>query len=147
MRILLFGLGHVGVRPLGRVLARLGHETVAEDDGAAAFARLEAGEMRVVIADGRLPKFAWIDLCRKLRENPPTAGVHYILLESTSADASHEEWAAEAGVDDFLYRPSDERELRRLLLLASRRLSAAATRGQRPLAMPQAGELGAVSLD
>jgi CheY-like chemotaxis protein len=147
MRILLFGLGRVGVRPLERALARLGHETFAEDDGGAAFARLEAAELRVVIADGRLPKFDWMDLCRRLRENPPTAAIHFILVESPTVDGTHEAWAAEAGIDDFLYRPGDERELRRLLLAASRRLSTVARRGQRPLVMPQLGELGAISLD
>jgi len=148
MKILLFGLGSPGSRrPLERALARLGHETVAENDVDVAFVRLEAGELRVVIADGRLPKFDWIDLCRHLRENPPTAGVHFILVESPNEDSSHEAWATEAGVDGFLYRPGDERELRGLLLLASRRLGAAAGRGQHPLTMPPAGEFGPTSLD
>ncbi len=147
MRILLFGLGRVGVRPLERALARLGHETLAEEDGGAAFARLEAAELRVVIADGRLPKFDWMDLCRRLRENPPTAGIHFILVESPTVDGTHEAWAAEAGVDDFMYRPGDERELRRLLRVASHRLSARAQRGQRRLVVSRVEEIGTISLD
>ncbi len=147
MRILLFGLGRVGVLPLERALARLGHETFAENDSGAAFARLEAAELRVVIADGRLPKFDWMDLSRRLRDNPPTAGIHIILIESPTVDGTHEAWAAEAGVDDFLYRPGDERELRRLLLVASRRLSAGSQRGQHPVITPLTGDFGSIRLD
>ena len=124
MRILIFGFGSPGSRrPLERALARLGHETFAENDSDAALSRLGEMEIRTVIADGRLPKFEWIDLCRRLRTDPTLPYVHVILMEGRDADQSHEDWAIDAGVDDFLGHLVDETELRRRLRPAARRLS------------------------
>jgi DNA-binding response OmpR family regulator len=115
MRILIFGLGSPGSRkPLERTLQRLGHEVFSENDGDAAISRIGEMEIPVVIADGRLPKFDWIELCRRLRANPPASYVHFILL-SPQADDSHEIWALDAGVDDFIDKLNDETELRRRL--------------------------------
>jgi DNA-binding response OmpR family regulator len=122
MRILIFGIGSPGARaPLVRALTRLGHEVLAENDVDAALNCIGEMEIRVVIADGRLPKFEWIDLCRQLRVIQGRPYVHFILLEGPQADDSHETWAAEAGVDDFLDKLADETELRRRLRLAAHR--------------------------
>jgi len=132
MKILLFGIGASrGKQALERELGRLGHETFVENSCDAALARIEEAEIRVVIADGRLPKFDWIDLCRRLRENRAMPYVYVILIESGDADQSHEEWAIDAGVDDFLCDPADGLELRRRLRPAAYRVSA--TRRMREL--------------
>ena len=123
MRILIFGIGSPGARaPLVRALNRLGHEVFAENGVEAALNILGEMEIRVVIADGRLPKFEWIDLCRQLRSDPAEPPVHFILLEGSQADDSHEAWAVEAGVDDFLDKLADEVELRRRLRIAALRV-------------------------
>jgi DNA-binding response OmpR family regulator len=110
-----------------RALRRLGHEVSTEEDSALAMAHIEADDVRVVIGDGRLPKFGWMDLCLRLRENPAKPYVYFILLESRHVDESHEEWAGSAGVDDFIDRPADERELRRRLRRAASVVGAPAT--------------------
>ena len=126
MRILLFGIGATGARrPLVGALTRLGHEVFAENDCEAALNRIGELEIPVVIADGRLPKFDWIALCRELRSSPAKPYVYFILLEGPQADDSHEIWAVEAGVDDFLDKLADETELRRRLRLAATRISTA----------------------
>ncbi len=126
VKILIFGHGSARSRqPLELALAKLGHETFAEEDCASAAACIEHHDLRVVIADGRLPKFGWVELCRQLRSDRSKPYVHVILLED--ADSTHEDWAIDAGVDDFLERPADERELRRRLRPAAYRISATRT--------------------
>jgi sigma-B regulation protein RsbU (phosphoserine phosphatase) len=126
VKILIFGHGSARSRqPLELALAKLGHETFAEEDCVSAAACIELYDLRVVIADGRLPKFGWVELCRQLRSNPAKPYVHVILLED--ADSTHEDWAIDAGVDDFLERPADEKELRRRLRPAAYRISAPRT--------------------
>jgi two-component system phosphate regulon response regulator PhoB len=123
MRVLIFGVGSPGARkPLERVLTRLGHEAWAENDVEAALNLIGEMEIRVVIGDGRLPKFEWIELCRRLRAGGARPYVYFLLIEDPHADDSHEIWAAEAGIDDFLDELANEREVRRRLRLAAGRL-------------------------
>ncbi len=130
MKILVFGVESTRARqPLERVLARLGHETFATSDCDAAVTCIGHEGIPVIIADGRLPKFGWIDLCRRLRAGGSKTRVHFILIEDATADESHEEWAIEAGVDDFLGQVADESELRRRLRLAAGRTGSAKIAG------------------
>lgn len=124
MKILIYGMETTDAHRLGRVLRRLEHEVLVENDREAALARIEEAKVSVVIGDGRIPRFAWIDLCRQLRGDRTKPYVYFLLLESSWADESHEDWAHSAGVDDFLQALADERELRRRLRLAARHLSA-----------------------
>lgn len=92
---------------------------LAENDCETAVARIEEAKVSVVIGDGRIPKFGWIDLCRRLRADRSKPYVYFLLVESSWADESHEDWAYSAGVDDFLHDLANERELRRRLRLAA----------------------------
>jgi len=109
---------------LGRVLRRLEHAVLVENDCDQAIARIDEAKISVVIGDGRIPRFAWIDLCRRLRADRSKPYVYFLLLESPWADESHEDWAYSAGVDDFLHELSDERELQRRLRLAAHHVGA-----------------------
>jgi phosphoserine phosphatase RsbU/P len=124
MKILIYGMDATDGHRLGRVLRRLEHEVLVENEGEAALARIEEAKVSVVIGDGRIPRFAWIDLCRQMRSDRSKPYVYFLLLESPWADESHEDWAHAAGVDDFLHALADERELRRRLRLAVRHLNA-----------------------
>lgn len=103
----------------GRLLD-LGHEGFFEENAEDALARIGEQGIRIVVAEGRLPRFAWSELVRRLREDPRKPYVYVILREDGETDDSHEEWAAEAGVDDFISGPEDGRELRRRLRVAGR---------------------------
>lgn len=123
MKILIYGMEAADAHRLGRVLRRLEHEVLVANDCEAAVARIEEAKVSVVIGDGRIPRFAWIDLCRRLRGDRTKPYVYFLLLESAWADESHEDWAYSAGVDDFLHALADERELRRRLRLAAHHLN------------------------
>lgn len=115
MNLLAYGFADKDRKALERSAAALGHRLLAESDLAAAVARAADSDVAVVVADGRLPRFEWLDLCRQLRSNPGLGGIYVLLLSSPEADESHEAWAVESGVDDFLFRLDDARELARRL--------------------------------
>ena len=117
---MLFDLNPPDRDEVGNSLLDLGHEVFVESDLAAATARIEEADIKVVIGDGRLPKFGWRDLVHRIRSDPNHPYVYFLLVADPKADDSHEEWAAEAGVDDFIARLGDERELRRRLRVAAR---------------------------
>jgi DNA-binding response OmpR family regulator len=124
VKILVYGMDAADGHRLGRVLRRLEHAVLVENDCEKAIARIEEAQISVVIGDGRIPKFAWIDLCRQLRADRKKPYVYFLLLESSWAEESHEDWAYSAGVDDFLHELANERELRRRLRLASHHVGA-----------------------
>ncbi len=121
---MVFGFGPDEQPLWERTLGRLGHRAFGEASVEAACARVERSDVKVVIADGRVPKFEWLELCRQLRSDPARPYVYILLAGGPDSDESHEAWAAESGVDDFLVGEADERELWRRLRLAARTVEA-----------------------
>lgn len=101
-------------------LRQLGHNVVLASDGADAWARLQAdAEVRAVVSDWLMPGLSGLELCARIRAREQDY-VYFILLTQQSAtDANHEE-ALTAGVDDFLVKPINQRELRMRLRVAER---------------------------
>jgi diguanylate cyclase (GGDEF)-like protein len=80
----------------------------------------EPDSPKLVLLDWLMPGMDGVELCRKLRERgSKEAYVYTILLTSQSAypDLLN---AMEVGVDDYLVKPYDERELRARLLVGQR---------------------------
>ena len=101
-------------------LRQLGHEVTVVADGELAWERLRRGSgERVVVSDWLMPGLNGLELCGRLR----AAGLDYtyfILLTQQSANEENQEAALAAGVDDFLVKPVNARELRLRLRVAER---------------------------
>ncbi len=101
-------------------LRRLGHNVVLAADGDAAWARLQAdSDVRVVVSDWLMPGLGGLELCKRIRERAHDY-VYFILLTQQSANDANQEEALTAGVDDFLVKPINQRELRLRLRVAER---------------------------
>ncbi len=101
-------------------LRSLGHEVTVLADGAAAWEALQATDgPRVVVSDWMLPGIDGLELCRRVR-SAKRDYVYFILLSQRSASDENHEAALAAGVDDFLSKPVDLRELRMRLRVAER---------------------------
>ncbi|HEX3730967.1 MAG TPA: hypothetical protein VHV47_14240 [Opitutaceae bacterium] len=121
MKVLLLGFEVWDAGRIGHTLARLGHEPVAAADADEAVEMIDTdSSIRVAIADGRVPNFEWHRFCSLLREDRVRSQVYTLLVEDPAEDASHEDWAAEMGVSDFIERLDDPRELKRRLRVAER---------------------------
>lgn len=100
-------------------LRSLGHEVLLASDGESAWAALSDLTLRVVVSDWRLPRLDGLELCRRIRAR---AGdyVCFILLTQNFATDENVDAALTAGVDDFLTKPVNVRELKMRLHVIGR---------------------------
>lgn len=130
MKVLILGFEVWEAGRLGYALVRLGHLPVYAVDAGKAIDWMERdSEIVAAIADGRVPNFEWRRFCEWNQARAARSRAYVILLESPREDSSHEDWAADCGVDDFLTRLDDPRELKRRLRLAGRAPNQAAPAG------------------
>lgn len=107
---------------LEAALKSLGHTVTLMGDGESAWQELRVRPARVVVSDWRMPRLDGLELCKRVRAH---AGdyVYFILLTNLSATEENQEAAIQAGVDDFLTKPVDVRELQMRLHVAERILN------------------------
>ncbi|PTY08486.1 response regulator [Opitutaceae bacterium EW11] len=100
-------------------LKNLGLQPIIATDGEEALALLENEPIRLVVSDWVMPKIDGLEFCRRLRAREGDY-IYFILLTQMSASPEHEDEAIEAGVDDFLVKPVNPRELKVRLHVARR---------------------------
>ena len=122
MKVLAFEDDPVAQLVLESALKSLGHEVVLAADGEGAWAALEDRALRVVVCDWLLPRLNGLALCRRIR-NKREDYVSFILLTQVEATDKNLEEAFAAGVDEFLTKPVDVRELKLRLHVAARILA------------------------
>jgi len=110
--------------PLSRLymeasLATLGMDSEIAESGEEAVAILKNQEIRLVVCDWMMPDMAGLDLCREVRAQKGEY-VYFILYVPVDATKENEDAAIESGVDDFLQKPVNLRELRVRLHVARR---------------------------
>ena len=89
-------------------LAAAGYECNGCDNGQDALLRLRQETFALVVLDWSLPDFSGVELCRRLRNSGNTTPV----LMLTARDAIDERvLALDAGVDDYLTKPFNVKEL------------------------------------
>ncbi len=111
MKILLADADPTESRRLARTLRDLDHRVHLARDGVEALGRLEREpDVRLVIADCRLPDLGGAELCRRVRGRPDPLYTYMILLDQESSRRRRVE-ALRAGADDSLHRPIDRGEL------------------------------------
>jgi sigma-B regulation protein RsbU (phosphoserine phosphatase) len=99
-------------RVLEATLLRWGHEVVITTDGQHALETLQRPDApHLAILDWMMPEIDGLEVCRRLRCNPPGHPYYLILLTARGAKADMVQ-GLEGGADDFLTKPFDREELR-----------------------------------
>lgn len=119
MKILIAEDDLVASRVLEAALRKLGHEPVLAKDGEHAWQVLQVEPVRVVVSDWQMPRIDGLELCRRVRQREGDY-VYFILLTQMAASEDNLDAATEAGVDDFLNKPIDIRQLWMRLRVAER---------------------------
>jgi DNA-binding response OmpR family regulator len=93
-----------------RTLVRLrleasGHETFTAADGEEGLAAVREHRPDLVLADWTMPRLSGVELLGRMRADPETAGIAFILLTARTHDVDA------AGVDGFIAKPFSLREL------------------------------------
>lgn len=107
-------------RILESILGRWGYETIAVEDGAAAWDVLQGDDApQLALLDWMMPQLEGIEVCRRIRRLPLGSSMYIILLTSRSEQDDIVE-GLEAGANDYIVKPFAPEELRARLAVGVR---------------------------
>lgn len=119
MRILLAEDDAVAGQTLTAILTAQGHEVTAVENGIDAWGLWKVSHQRVIVSDWLMPAMDGIELCRKIRAQPPGPYTYFIMQTIRTGLGNFLE-AMDAGVDDFITKPIVPEELKARLNVAER---------------------------
>lgn len=108
------------------------YEVLEAEDGAQALTCIERENPDLVLLDLMLPKLDGIEVCKRVKSNPKTAGIPIIML-TARADEIDKIIGLEMGADDYITKPFSPREVVARVRAVLRR--------QQPASSSVAGEL------
>lgn len=97
------------LRLLEAVLSPRGYRVVCACSGTEALARLEEGDIDLVLLDVVMPGLDGYEVCRRIRAEASTAYLPVVMVTASSAEQRLA--ALQAGADDFVLKPFDTSEL------------------------------------
>ncbi len=95
---------------LEQQLEELGYETISAANGQEALARVAAEAPDLILLDVMMPIMDGFTVCRILKDNDETRLIPIVIMTALGAVEDRIQ-GIEAGADDFLTKPVDEREL------------------------------------
>lgn len=111
MKILIAEDNEVSSRILQLTLAAAGHEVIATENGAAAWAILEKDDSpAMAILDWMMPDMDGLEVCRLVRRQT-TATPIYIILLTAKAGKTDVVQGLDAGANDYIFKPFNREEL------------------------------------
>jgi DNA-binding response OmpR family regulator len=87
-----------------------GYRVVTAGDGIEGLESIGAEPPDIVLLDVMMPRMDGLEVCRRLKDDPATAGIPVILL-SAKAQATDISGGIDAGADDYITKPFDPLEL------------------------------------
>ena len=105
-----------------QLLRALGHEVVTAANGVEALSLLQHHCMQLVLSDWMMPLMDGLELCRRVRGLAGRTYTYFVLFTCKRGNEDRLE-ALATGVDDFLPKPFDTRELVARLEIARRLLA------------------------
>jgi CheY-like chemotaxis protein len=96
---------------LEQQLEELGYETVSAANGREALDKVASEAPDLILLDVMMPVMDGFTVCRMLKENEETRLIPIVIMTALGAVEDRVR-GIEAGADDFLTKPVDERELR-----------------------------------
>lgn len=91
---------------LGMYLKGKGYEVVAAENGLDAMEKLGTENINLIVTDMNMPYMDGIELTRTLRADANMKNIPIIMV-TTEADEDEKKKAFEAGVDDYLVKPTN----------------------------------------
>ncbi len=122
MRVLIADDDPITRMTVAALLRKLGHEVLEAEDGVEALALYRKENVRLLILDWMMPRLDGVEVCIKIRAEERASYTYIMMLTSLTARHHYLE-AMNAGIDDFLTKPTDGPELTVRLKVAERILS------------------------
>jgi two-component system chemotaxis response regulator CheY len=102
---------------IGRLVKKLGHETVEAGHGREALERLAAGPVDVALVDWNMPLMNGLELVQAVRATPTLSNLP-LLMVTSETEMERVVAAMEAGADEYLMKPFTDQELATKIALA-----------------------------
>ncbi len=100
------------------ILRKVGIEVFEAEDGEQAIAAIAEAALDLVLLDISMPGMSGLDVCRRLRQSPDTAGLRIVAYTAHAFPAEREEILA-AGFDDLLVKPIQREALMAMVAAAT----------------------------
>jgi len=111
LRILVVDDEAINLKLVSRLLEMEGYEVITAQSGEASLRLIEQSPPDMALLDVMMPDMDGYELCRRLRQNPRTAGIPIVMLTAL-VDENERLKGIEAGADDCLPKPFDVELLR-----------------------------------
>ena len=116
LRVLLAEDNAVNQRVVVRMLAKFGHTVHVAKHGGEALQALDAGEYDVILMDVQMPEMDGFETTRRIRDRESGTDQHIPIIAMTAhAMTGDRERCLAVGMDDYLSKPVQQKELLRVL--------------------------------
>lgn len=95
-------------------LQRLNYEVITAKDGIDALDKLNQSVPSLILLDVEMPRMDGFDFAKNVRSNPASAHIPIIMITSRIAE-KHRERALDLGVNEYIGKPFNEKELEALI--------------------------------
>ena len=102
---------------IGRLVKKLGHETVEAGHGREALERLAEGPVDVALVDWNMPLMNGLELVQAVRATPSLSNLP-LLMVTSETELERVVAALQAGADEYLMKPFTDQELASKIALA-----------------------------
>jgi DNA-binding response OmpR family regulator len=96
---------------VSHVVRQEGYVAITARDGEEALRMARAESPDLILLDIMMPNMGGFDVCRALKEDPATRGIHIILLTAMGQECDMEQ-GFESGANEYLTKPFSPRALR-----------------------------------
>ncbi|TAN44310.1 MAG: response regulator [Nitrospirae bacterium] len=110
MKILIVDDDKTTRKLLSLYLKGKGYEIVTAENGLEALEKIGTEGINLIVSDMNMPYMDGIELTKTVRKDPALSGMPIIMV-TTEADEDEKKKAFEAGVDDYLVKPTNAEQI------------------------------------
>ncbi|GAQ94232.1 two-component system, chemotaxis family, response regulator CheY [Thermodesulfovibrio aggregans] len=110
MKILVVDDDKTTRKMISLILKSKGYEVVTAENGLEALQKLGIDKINLILTDMNMPYMDGIEFTKQVRSNPEIASIPIVMI-TTEADEDEKKRAFEAGVDDYLVKPTNAEQI------------------------------------
>ena len=129
-----------------KILADAGFEVISVSNGAAAVKKIAADKPDILILDVYMPGYTGLEVCEKVRKDPPTAHVP-VILTATNMEPYNQADGHRVGADGFMVKPFEASDLVAVVQKFAAKIAKPEPETQRTMKMAAVSEISDASYE
>ncbi|MCS7214547.1 MAG: response regulator [Thermodesulfovibrio sp.] len=110
MKVLIVDDDKTTRKMISLILKSKGYEVVTAENGIEALQILGLEKINLILTDMNMPYMDGIELIKQVRTNPDISNIPIVMI-TTEADEDEKRKAFDAGVDDYLVKPTNAEQI------------------------------------